>query len=212
MSVRFFSASLMSLLMESMPSSIRSNCSVRNTSFTVDGFTVLEQQLAFPPINQSSRQVWGDSLRVRLTYDFKHKLQNYSCCFQWPTVQQWIQQPIEVVSDAGGSRTDWTKTLKEWTNINWLPPCSSSMTKALIPASLLCRENHINMTDHMKTRRVMSVYGHLFLRLFVFSKSELITSQHPSCLTTFAETSHFLSWKHRCEDNMITRMRVVLSR
>lgn len=33
MSVRFFSASLMSLLMESMPSSIRSNCSVRNRSF-----------------------------------------------------------------------------------------------------------------------------------------------------------------------------------
>lgn len=35
MSVRFFSASLMSLLMESMPSSIRSSCSVQDRSFMV---------------------------------------------------------------------------------------------------------------------------------------------------------------------------------
>lgn len=37
MSVRFFSASLMSLLMESIPSSIRSNCSVRNRGVWVAG-------------------------------------------------------------------------------------------------------------------------------------------------------------------------------
>lgn len=40
MSVRFFSASLMSLLIESMPSSIRSNCSVRNRIFSVVGHEV----------------------------------------------------------------------------------------------------------------------------------------------------------------------------
>ena len=38
MSVRFFSASLMSLLMESMPSSMRSSCSVRNRSLRGFGF------------------------------------------------------------------------------------------------------------------------------------------------------------------------------
>lgn len=141
MSVRFFSASLMSLLMESIPSSIRSNCSVwtgvlwcchsRSRDQYRDGhvYTMCTGKASKP-----KAQI-GDIYTKRLNYEGK-KLDT--------------MRNLRINTNFWGTKKpskfqiSWSRQVFTFKpRKTCLPPCSSNITTVLIPTSLLWRREHI---------------------------------------------------------------------
>lgn len=137
MSVRFFSASLMSLLMESIPSSIRSNCSVwtgvlwcchsRSRDQYRDGhvYTMCTGKASKP--KAQIRDIYTKRLNYEKKTWYNEKFKNKHKFLRNKKTQQISNFMV--------------KTFKP--RKTCLPPCSSNITTVLIPTSLLWRMEHI---------------------------------------------------------------------